>query len=197
MGTVFIGIDAQGGASARQVPLPRHAGDDPRARGPDRARPGAAHAARAAARSHASIRETWHRGRSVARERARRLRLFVAVFRRPRSSAPRFAQDALRRPDDRVSWVKLENLHYTMRFIGEVGEDGARRVAAAADEAASDVAAFEAVLGGLGAFPNARRARAVGVAHRGRRAAEGAGAIARGSARPPRLRPRRPPLRRT
>ena len=94
----------------------------------------------------------------------RRLRLFVAVFPPPEVQRTALSlEDALRRPDDRVSWVKLENLHYTMRFIGEVGEDGARRVAAAADEAASDVAAFEAVLGGLGAFPNARRARVLWV----------------------------------
>lgn len=89
-----------------------------------------------------------------------RLRIFVAVF--PPTSVQSAAYalgDALRRPGDGVSWVKRDNLHYTMRFIGDVGEDGARRVGEAADEAASDARAFEAVLGTLGAFPNARRAR--------------------------------------
>src|SRR5262245_41430048 len=45
--------------------------------------------------------------------------------------------------------------------MGELGEDGARRVTLAADEAAKTGAAFDAALGALGAFPNARRARAL------------------------------------
>ncbi len=88
------------------------------------------------------------------------MRLFVAVF--PPSATQQAAArtiDRLRRPDDRVSWVKTENLHYTLRFLGEVGEDGARRVADAARKAASGVAPFEAALGSLGAFPDPRRAR--------------------------------------
>ncbi|HVP14924.1 MAG TPA: RNA 2',3'-cyclic phosphodiesterase [Terriglobales bacterium] len=90
------------------------------------------------------------------------MRLFVAVF--PPSEVQRAAHrviETLRRPDDGVSWVKLENLHYTMRFLGEVGDDGARRIAEAAIEAASRSSAFEAALGGLGAFPSARRARVI------------------------------------
>jgi len=69
--------------------------------------------------------------------------------------------EALRRPGDGVSWVRPDNLHYTMRFIGDVGEDGARRIAEAAREAATGRAAFDAELGGLGAFPNPRRARVI------------------------------------
>jgi 2'-5' RNA ligase len=90
----------------------------------------------------------------------RLMRLFLAVF--PPADVQRAAAeiiDALRRPGDSVSWVKPDNLHYTLRFIGEVGEDGARRIAEAAHAAAGSCAAFDAVLGGVGAFPNARRAR--------------------------------------
>jgi 2'-5' RNA ligase len=92
------------------------------------------------------------------------VRLFLAVFPPPaaRALAARTI-DALRTPNDGVSWVKEENLHYTMRFIGEVGEDGAKRVEQAADEAASGVAAFDAVLGDLGAFPSVRKARVIWV----------------------------------
>jgi len=98
--------------------------------------------------------------RAGGRERPPRLRIFVAVF--PSSAAQETAARAiaaLRRPNDRVSWVKAENLHYTLRFLGELGEDGARRAAAAATEAAGDHTAFDATLGPLGAFPDARRAR--------------------------------------
>jgi RNA 2',3'-cyclic 3'-phosphodiesterase len=88
------------------------------------------------------------------------MRLFLAVF--PPAAVQRAAFgliEALRRPGDGVSWVKPENLHYTLRFLGEVGEDGARRAAEAAAGAASTAKPFTAVLGGLGAFPNPRRAR--------------------------------------
>lgn len=69
--------------------------------------------------------------------------------------------EVLRRPGDAVSWVKPDNLHYTLRFIGEVGEDGARRIAEAARDSAARCPAFDATLGNLGAFPDAPRARAL------------------------------------
>jgi 2'-5' RNA ligase len=88
------------------------------------------------------------------------LRIFLAVF------PPRAAQEVaaraierLRRPEDGVSWVKQENLHYTIRFLGDLGEDGARRAAEAASEAGARHASFDARLGTLGAFPDPRRAR--------------------------------------
>jgi len=96
------------------------------------------------------------------------VRLFVAVF--PPRAAQRAAAaviDALRHDHDDVSWVKPDNLHYTMRFIGEAGADGARRVAEAAHAAAAVHTAFDAALGAAGAFPDARRARVLwlGLSH--------------------------------
>uniref|UniRef100_A0A832I2L1 RNA 2',3'-cyclic phosphodiesterase n=1 Tax=Eiseniibacteriota bacterium TaxID=2212470 RepID=A0A832I2L1_UNCEI len=88
------------------------------------------------------------------------MRIFLAVF--PPPATQRLAFDvinALRAPGDGVSWVKRENLHYTLRFLGELGDDGLRRAIEAAREAAASVPRFEAVLGAPGAFPNARRAR--------------------------------------
>lgn len=99
-------------------------------------------------------------------------RLFLAVFpsREAQAAAAR-ACEALRSPGDGVSWVKAANLHYTLRFLGELGADGARRAAEAAREAASDHAPFAAVLGTFGAFPDARRARVlwIGLAEGGER----------------------------
>jgi 2'-5' RNA ligase len=90
------------------------------------------------------------------------MRLFVAVFPAPEvQRAAASVIESLRWPGDGVSWVKPDNLHYTLRFIGEVGEDGARRVAEAARESVQGRHAFEAVFGGVGAFPNARRARVI------------------------------------
>src|SRR5260221_12027763 len=87
------------------------------------------------------------------------MRIFVAVFppvRVQRAAAATI--EALRRPNDGVSWVKPDNLHFTLRFIGEVGADGARRVGESARAAAAGSAAFDVALGGLGAFPNPRPA---------------------------------------
>ncbi len=88
------------------------------------------------------------------------MRLFLAVFPSPPAQRAAHAAGAsLARPGDGVSGVKLDNLHYTMRFLGEVGADGARRATEAATEAAAAERRFEAALGALGAVPDARRAR--------------------------------------
>jgi RNA 2',3'-cyclic 3'-phosphodiesterase len=90
------------------------------------------------------------------------MRVFLAVFPPAASqSLASHAIEALRGAGDGVSWVKQENLHYTLRFLGDIGEDGARRVSEAADEAATGLDAFDATLGGAGAFPRARGARVI------------------------------------
>jgi len=90
------------------------------------------------------------------------MRLFLAVVPPVEVRLAAFGLlEPTRRPGDGISWVKPENLHYTLRFLGEVGEDGARRAAEAANEAASGARVFAAALGALGAFPNARRARVI------------------------------------
>jgi 2'-5' RNA ligase len=94
------------------------------------------------------------------KEPAARSRIFLAVFPPPEVQTAAYSViESLREANDGISWVKRENLHYTLHFIGEVGDDGARRVSDAADEAASKHAAFDAELGSAGAFPNARRPR--------------------------------------
>jgi len=88
------------------------------------------------------------------------MRIFLALFPPPTAQAAAFqVVEALRRPGDGISWVKRENLHYTLSFLGELGEDGARRAAEAAREAAAAAPAFEAALGRPGAFPRPDRAR--------------------------------------
>lgn len=88
------------------------------------------------------------------------MRVFVAVF------PPREVLDALaallervRRPDDRISWVKRDNLHYTLRFLGELEPSRAEAAARAGHEAVRGMAPFEAALGEPGAFPDFRRPR--------------------------------------
>jgi len=65
----------------------------------------------------------------------------------------------LKRPGDGVSWVRRDNLHYTLRFLGELDEPGVTRAIEAAQAAVAGLAPFAARLGSPGAFPDARRAR--------------------------------------
>lgn len=90
------------------------------------------------------------------------MRLFFAVFPPPEAQAiAARATDALRatRGGNSVSWVRRDNLHFTMRFLGEQDDAGFAAAQAAARDAVKSQAAFTLALGGLGAFPNAKRAR--------------------------------------
>lgn len=76
-----------------------------------------------------------------------------------------------------LSWVKAENVHITLRFLGDLGDSGVRRAGAAVRRGAEGVAAVPARLGGLGGFPSLERPRVlwVGLAE----GSEGATALAR------------------
>jgi 2'-5' RNA ligase len=91
-------------------------------------------------------------------------RIFVAV----ELDAPlrQAITDLERRLEDagaRLRWVKPENLHFTLRFLGHISDAQLNRVKTAARAAAQGVAAFRIALAGLGAFPNARRPQVVWV----------------------------------
>ena len=88
------------------------------------------------------------------------MRVFIAVF------PPSEVVDALaalvarvRRAGDSISWVKPDNLHYTLRFLGELDERRVEAVRRAAAQAVIGLAPFAAVLGTPGAFPDFRRPR--------------------------------------
>jgi len=88
------------------------------------------------------------------------VRVFVAVF-PPSEVLDRLSAlvERIRRPGDGVSWVKRENLHYTLRFLGELELSRAEAVCRAGGEAVRGMAPFEALLGAPGAFPNFRHPR--------------------------------------
>ncbi len=78
-----------------------------------------------------------------------------------------------------LSWVKPENLHLTVRFLGDLGDSGVRRVCDSVTRSAGAKRAPWASLGGLGAFPSLDRPRVlwVGLAVGADEASEVAGAI--------------------
>ena len=91
------------------------------------------------------------------------MRVFVAI--NPPPEARRAALEAAREtaPDlgDGVRWTKPENVHVTLKFLGEVPDEALAGIRGALREACSVHAAFDARLRGLGAFPSTRRARVV------------------------------------
>ena len=62
-----------------------------------------------------------------------------------------------------VKWVAPENLHVTLKFLGDVCESKIGDVCDAVGEAARAVPAFDLSVSGLGAFPSPARARVVWV----------------------------------
>src|SRR2546423_12269227 len=67
----------------------------------------------------------------------------------------------LRALEPELGWAAADKLHLTMKFLGDVDDEGAARLIEAADDVARRHRPFEMTLGGVGAFPNFRRARVV------------------------------------
>jgi len=60
-------------------------------------------------------------------------------------------------------WVSAQNLHFTLKFLGEVEEGRVARVTGAAREVAGRATPFPITLGGMGAFPSSKRPQVVWV----------------------------------
>lgn len=58
-----------------------------------------------------------------------------------------------------VSWTRPENLHLTLRFLGDVPSNRLEDLAAALATAAAPQAPLKLTVAGLGCFPNSRRPR--------------------------------------
>ena len=52
-----------------------------------------------------------------------------------------------------VKWVERENIHLTLKFLGEITEDKAQKIGAILDGIASSSRPFELTLQDIGAFP--------------------------------------------
>jgi 2'-5' RNA ligase len=87
------------------------------------------------------------------------VRIFVAVF--PPPEIRRALVGAARELPvvGEVRWARPENVHLTLKFLGDVPEDDLDRVAEALEPVRLRHESFEAELSGFGAFPSARRAR--------------------------------------
>lgn len=88
-------------------------------------------------------------------------RAFVAVFPPPevQQAALEAALEAGRSLGDRIRWTRSENVHLTLKFLGDVPEEKLDDVSAALRGLCAGHAPFDSSISGFGAFPNARRAR--------------------------------------
>jgi RNA 2',3'-cyclic 3'-phosphodiesterase len=72
-----------------------------------------------------------------------------------------------------LSWVRAENVHITLRFLGDLDDSGVQRVCELVARGIAGEQAPKARLGSIGAFPNLTRPRVVWVG-----LAEGSEAVA-------------------
>lgn len=91
------------------------------------------------------------------------MRVFIAINPPPevRRSALRAASEMVRELGEGVRWTRPENVHITLKFLGEVPEEDLQGISSALDAACSTLAPFEARLRGIGAFPSPHRARTI------------------------------------
>jgi 2'-5' RNA ligase len=72
-------------------------------------------------------------------------------------------QSELKREPVSVSWAKPENVHLTLKFLGDVEETQLEQVKEAVSQTAQAHARFELVVHGCGVFPNERDPRVLWV----------------------------------
>jgi 2'-5' RNA ligase len=91
------------------------------------------------------------------------VRVFVAVTPPPevQRTALDVAGDATRDLGDGIRWAKPENVHLTLKFLGEIHDEALESICGALKQACSAHAPFDARLRGVGAFPSPRRARII------------------------------------
>lgn len=88
------------------------------------------------------------------------LRTFIAVTLSPniRSATVRLI-DRLRVVPAKVTWTKPDNLHYTLKFLGDVRAEQTHAICRAVQEAVAPFTPFEIIAGHLGAFPSVSHPR--------------------------------------
>jgi 2'-5' RNA ligase len=90
------------------------------------------------------------------------VRLFLAINLAPSiRQAIIDATSSLRDAAPSLGWVDETRVHLTLKFLGDQDESVARAVTGALNEVTRGHRPFSVQLGGIGAFPNFRRARVV------------------------------------
>ena len=72
-----------------------------------------------------------------------------------------FAQEELRKFVRGASWVKRENIHLTLKFLGDVAPNQISVIRNSIEQVTDARSPFSMELGGIGAFPNLSRPRII------------------------------------
>ena len=64
-------------------------------------------------------------------------------------------------PDAAASWSRVENIHLTLKFLGNVAVDRIPVISAAAARAVAEISSFPIGIGNTGVFPRASRAQVI------------------------------------
>ncbi|GAK61221.1 2'-5' RNA ligase [Candidatus Vecturithrix granuli] len=72
-------------------------------------------------------------------------------------------QEKLKQADAHISWVNSENIHLTLKFLGNIQEKQVADIIAAIKESVQNIAPFQLQIGYAGAFPNIRFPRVIWV----------------------------------
>jgi len=67
----------------------------------------------------------------------------------------------LKQERTKVKWVAPQNIHLTLKFLGEVSEDGIENIKAALNKVAEKHMAVKSEINNLGGFPNIKRPRVI------------------------------------
>ena len=62
-------------------------------------------------------------------------------------------------PESHASWTRIENIHLTLKFFGDVDESSIAKIAKAGDRAVVDCSPFDILIKGSGSFPKPSQAR--------------------------------------
>ena len=62
-------------------------------------------------------------------------------------------------PEDHASWSRIENIHLTLKFFGNVEEGRVAKIAKAGDRTVADFSPFDIFIKGSGSFPKPSQAR--------------------------------------
>lgn len=60
-----------------------------------------------------------------------------------------------------IKWVKADQVHLTLKFLGAISEETAGQIAAALSRTVPGYRPFDLILQGVGGFPNIRRPRVI------------------------------------
>ena len=62
-------------------------------------------------------------------------------------------------PESHASWTRIDNIHLTLKFFGNVEESKVAKIAKAGERTVADLSSFDIFINGSGSFPKPSQAR--------------------------------------